>query len=43
MWDATMFDYIGEVEDFLNSNNIINAQIMFDTRLNQYVIFYYQN
>ena len=43
MWNTTMFDYIGEVKDFLNSNNIINAQIMFDTRLNQYVIFYYQN
>ena len=43
MWETTMFDYIGEVKDFLNSNNIINAQIMFDTRFNQYVIFYYQN
>ena len=43
MWDTTMFDYIGEVKDFLNSNNIINAQIMFDTILNQYVVFYYQN
>lgn len=40
MWDSTMFDYINEVEDFLNNNNIINAQIMFDTRINQYVIFY---
>lgn len=40
MWDSTMFDYINEVEDFLNNNNIINAQIMFDTRFNKYVIFY---
>ena len=43
MWETTMFDYIGEVKDFLNSNNIINAQIMFDNRFDQYVVFYYQN
>lgn len=43
MWDSTMFDYISEVEDFLNNNNLINVQITFDTRLNQYVVFYYQN
>ena len=40
MWNSTMFEYINEVEDFLNSNNIINAQITFDTRFNKYVIFY---
>lgn len=40
MWVSTMFDYINEVEDFLNNNNIINAQIVFDTRFNRYVIFY---
>ena len=43
MWETTMFDYIGEVKDFLNSNNINNAQIMFDNIFKQYVIFYYQN
>lgn len=43
MWDSTMFDYISEVEDFLNNNNLINVQITFDTRLNRYVVFYYQN
>lgn len=40
MWDSTMFEYINEVEDFLNNNNIINAQITFDTRFNKYIIFY---
>ncbi len=43
MWDSTMFDYISEVDDFLNNNNLINVQITFDTRLNRYVVFYYQN
>lgn len=40
MWDSTIFEYINEVEDFLNNNKIINAQIMFDTRFNKYVVFY---
>lgn len=43
MWDSTMFDYISEVDDFLNNNNLINVQITFDARLDKYVVFYYQN
>ena len=42
MWDSRMYKWVGSVTEFLNLNIslITNVQIVYDTNLNMYVVFF---